>query len=468
MKLIKSALLGSAAALAASASVQAADLPSMKSAPVEYVRVCDVYGSGFFYIPGTQTCLKVGGYVRVDYDYRPARRDTATADGGTEPIDSATGRGANFTRTGFYNRAAIELDARTQTAWGTVQTFMRLRQESGNGFMTRLGNGTGPSLEAAYIRFAGFTFGQAAHPFAFMSGWAYNTHYWTGWPNGIRQLAYTATFGGGFSATLALTDSHSYNGVSTAGANPAGGAAPGNAGVVASPANLTNNGVVAIGALRLDQAWGSAQVMGAVQQGGNVAGGFTAAQDVDPNSGNDRNGYAIGAGVAINLPMIAAGDRFEMTAVYHNRLINLVSDGTINTPSAGAYGLSPMGGPGFNFAAGSGWQVGAQFRHYWTPTVRSQLYASYVSHRSNQLAVAANAGNTIVGTARGNAFSLGHGLIWSPVAGFDMGLELTYLRASWNQAAANSGYGSATVTPDLTSGVNVSNFIGKVRVQRNF
>lgn len=27
------------------------------AAPVEYVRVCDAYGTGFFYIPGTETCI---------------------------------------------------------------------------------------------------------------------------------------------------------------------------------------------------------------------------------------------------------------------------------------------------------------------------------------------------------------------------------------------------------------------------
>lgn len=56
MKLVKSLLLGSAAGLVAVAGAQAADLPTKKSAPVEYVRVCDAYGAGFFYIPGTQTC----------------------------------------------------------------------------------------------------------------------------------------------------------------------------------------------------------------------------------------------------------------------------------------------------------------------------------------------------------------------------------------------------------------------------
>ena len=67
MKLVKSLLLGTVAGLAAVAGAQAADLPAKKAAPVEYVRVCSTYGAGFFYIPGTETCLRVGGRVRADY-----------------------------------------------------------------------------------------------------------------------------------------------------------------------------------------------------------------------------------------------------------------------------------------------------------------------------------------------------------------------------------------------------------------
>ena len=50
-----------------------ADLPARKAAPVEYVKVCDAYGAGFFFIPGTDTCLKVGGYVRAEYQYTPGK-----------------------------------------------------------------------------------------------------------------------------------------------------------------------------------------------------------------------------------------------------------------------------------------------------------------------------------------------------------------------------------------------------------
>ena len=44
---------------------QAADLPFQAKA-VEYVRICSLYGAGFFYIPGTDTCIKLGGYLRVE------------------------------------------------------------------------------------------------------------------------------------------------------------------------------------------------------------------------------------------------------------------------------------------------------------------------------------------------------------------------------------------------------------------
>ncbi|MEO1142504.1 MAG: porin, partial [Pseudomonadota bacterium] len=61
---IKSLLLGSAAAMVAVSGAQAADAIVVEPEPVEYVRVCDAYGSGFFFIPGTETCIRLGGFVR--------------------------------------------------------------------------------------------------------------------------------------------------------------------------------------------------------------------------------------------------------------------------------------------------------------------------------------------------------------------------------------------------------------------
>ena len=64
---IKSLLLGSAAAMIAVSGAQAADAIVIEAEPMEYVKVCDMYGAGFFYIPGTETCININGYVRSTY-----------------------------------------------------------------------------------------------------------------------------------------------------------------------------------------------------------------------------------------------------------------------------------------------------------------------------------------------------------------------------------------------------------------
>src|SRR6476620_5172031 len=134
MKLVKSLLLGTAAGLATVAGAQAADLPVKKAAPVEYVRVCSTYGAGFFYIPGTETCLRVGGRVRADYLYNTpvGRLATFNPDG----TIAAIARGRNLDTTGFRARGRIQLDARTATAYGLLRSVVRfeITRSSGTPF----------------------------------------------------------------------------------------------------------------------------------------------------------------------------------------------------------------------------------------------------------------------------------------------------------------------------------------------
>src|SRR3979411_414482 len=81
MRMIKSLLLGSAAGLVAVSGAQAADLP-VKAKPVEYVKVCSLYGAGFYYIPGTDICLHLGGYVRYQVNYNPGSITAGPFSGG--------------------------------------------------------------------------------------------------------------------------------------------------------------------------------------------------------------------------------------------------------------------------------------------------------------------------------------------------------------------------------------------------
>ena len=116
MKMVKSLILGSAAGLIAMSGAQAADLP-VKAKAVEYVRICSLYGAGFFYIPGTDTCIKLGGYVRIDttfngsiYGSRPGR---AISVNGNRYRDYFASR----------SRMALTVDTRTATEYGVVRTF---------------------------------------------------------------------------------------------------------------------------------------------------------------------------------------------------------------------------------------------------------------------------------------------------------------------------------------------------------
>src|SRR3954468_12169011 len=109
-------ILGSAAGLIAMSGAQAADLP-VKAKAVEYVRICSLYGAGFYYIPGTDTCIKLGGYVRVDTTFN------GTTYGG--PAWSGDLGQGNRYRDYFTSRSrmALTVDTRTATEYGVVRTF---------------------------------------------------------------------------------------------------------------------------------------------------------------------------------------------------------------------------------------------------------------------------------------------------------------------------------------------------------
>ena len=213
MKLVKSLLLGSAAGLTVVAGAQAADLPAKKAAPIEYVRVCSAYGAGFFYIPGTETCLRVSGRARGEAGYNNefSRRGAGNGD----PLQ-------------FRGLLRINLDARTQTDYGTLRAFVRLEAASrtgqskmASGTQTRIGNAfsaTGQDAflrvqdyivtEKAFIQFAGLTAGRAssffdfyAHDFEIIA-----SSLGSDVPS-TNLFAYTYKFEGtGLSATLSMED----------------------------------------------------------------------------------------------------------------------------------------------------------------------------------------------------------------------------------------------------------------------
>ncbi|TCO12111.1 porin-like protein, partial [Camelimonas lactis] len=287
MKLAKSLLLGSAAGFLAVAGAQAADLPMTKSAPVEYVKVCATHGVGFFYIPGTDTCIRIGG--RVSFATQFAQYRTLAAD-----------------KTNFIAAGRIQVDARTATQWGTLRTFVRMdiasRTGQQHGATSTLRN-HGPSgfnatgvdtynraykyveIDKAFIQFAGLTAGRATSFYDFYQTDIELTNFSiTSNASSTNLLAYTAKFGNGFSATISMEDPTFrrnplfFGGVS--GANPA-------TAVVTSPFVGLNGGVPNAG-LCLN---------------GTVVGCTFAAPVWTFNANGERVGYAyVDASQRLNVP----------------------------------------------------------------------------------------------------------------------------------------------------------------------
>jgi len=441
MKLLKSLLLGSVAGLAAVSGAQAADLPSKKAAPVEYVRVCSAYGAGFFYIPGTETCLRVGGRVRAEFRYNDRYQRAQAA-------------------TGFRARGRLNVDARTQTAYGTLRAFFRYELTGNTGAY-----GTGPGVsqtsslvDKAFVQFAGITAGRAQSFFDFYAN-DLNFQDLRG-PDNLNQnlFAYTASFGSGFSATISVEDATQRQTTNTAFANS----------IVYAGQRMPD----IVGVLRVDQGWGSAQLGGAFHQlqAMNFA---PAVAGVSPYVDTEY-GFALMGGLKINLPMIAKGDVLWLQAAYADGAIGyLTPQGTplgggtttahITTNNADAY-VDAIG----NLKKTKGYAITAGFLHYWTPQIRQGLYGSYLrldyaaGVSSPVLATGAVANGAVVDQSE---WRVGSNLIWSPVSGLDIGVEVLYVHLDpKGRITTNAAYNPALTKTISSDG----NWEARLRIQRDF
>ena len=454
MKLVKSLLLGSAAGLFAVAGAQAADLPVRKAAPVvDYVRVCSAYGSGFFFIPGTETCLRVSGRVRAEY---------------TVAETFTRGQESTFN---WRARAQFNLDARTQTAYGTLRTFIRYEVTRNVGSIYgNLGgattSGTTPNTNAnfdlnkAFIQFAGITAGRATSFFDFYAGaiiWSSSGGSDT-YGNDPVLLAYTASFGSGFSATISLEDPSSRR---RTVAGPA---------LFPGVAFDNDQRPHVVGQLRIDQAWGSAQLSGAAYQI-RPSNTFVTTTGVTEFVDTEY-GFAVQAGLKINLPMLAAGDQLWLQAAYTNGSLNYINPAN---PQLGGFRLASIADAFIvngELERTKGFSLTAAFLHYWTPQIRQGVYANWTNvDAPGAVTTVSTTGLFGTGAFRDyNQYELGTNLIWSPVAGLDIGVEVFYRKIAAENGRVQvvqpvAGGGTVTTTQFQRS---EDQFQARLRIQRDF
>ncbi|MET3661795.1 porin [Aquamicrobium ahrensii] len=219
---IKSLLLGSAAALVAVSGARAADaIVVAEPEPAEYVRICDVYGAGYFYIPGTETCLKVGGYLRYDIGVGDVL--------GLESIDKKDLVGSSvvdINDTYFKRmRAQLTFDARSETEYGTLRGYIAtyFQRDSIESTNARLGPTGAPwsstssdwALEHAIIQLGGLTIAYTDSLFETLTdsaGSVINDDIGVAYSPGKSHLiAYTFDGGNGFSATIGVEEGSGVN-----------------------------------------------------------------------------------------------------------------------------------------------------------------------------------------------------------------------------------------------------------------
>jgi hypothetical protein len=265
---------------------------------------------------------------------------------------------------------------------------------------------------------------------------------------GQQVLAYTAQLGNGLSASLSVEEPR--NGVLGV---PSSTTAIG-AGSATSTGGNGNKMPDVAANLRIDQAWGSAQVMGAIHDASALY--YTGTMAGHP--GNVL-GYAAGAGLRVNLPMLGKNDYFQTQFNWAKGAIRYVAGGTSYSKTSGetsGYGLMSDGvysAAGGNVELTTGWSWGASFEHNWNPKWKTSIYGGYTSIDYS------DAANAMFGAATNQDFQtyqIGTRTAWAPVANLEVGVDVlyTYLKS------ANSGV-AATSTDQ-------SAWIGHLRIQRNF
>ena len=521
MNTIKSLVLGSAAALVAMSGAQAADLP-IKAKAVEYVKVCSLYGAGFYYIPGTDTCIKLGGYLRAETSFASNGQYNNAVNG----VSGANNRLSNY----FYSRARqdLNIDTRTATEYGVVRTYFDATFTWTSGTYGGIGSAAGGTAYSsaiglnaagtatagatsvnptdggiaggslgvyyAFIQFAGFTMGKAVSQFDAP---------WTNYPGnnfdglwggggtvtGVNQFTYTADFGSGITAAISAQDATQYyqtnlwnvSGITAAGI--IGGAYGSN----------SYGGNVApdiVGMVRVDQAWGLFQASFAAHDNHT---GYYGASETSGHPG-DKWGWAAQLALSIKNIPTGPGDTISIQGVYTNGASRYNAQSLVPTTYAiyggsstpGVYGTLAFAGLSDSVYVNGGEQqltttygFRGAYTHNWSPTWNSAIYGSWAAVSYNNTAKGLICGSAAMTTIAGAGFtcnpdfnisSLGVITRWTPVKNLTFSADVAWTNLDQKYTGNIAYPGSAGIAkPAATYQLKDQNSVSLLlRAQRNF
>jgi hypothetical protein len=349
--------------------------------------------------------------------------------------------GGQFTSSDNYMqwraRGHVILDARNNTAYGTLRAYF----VGGVSYATTApgpvnqpsGAATSASMDRAFIQFAGFTAGFTESFFSFGGAYSIVASPSLSW-DWLPLIAYTAQLGNGMTATLSIQD-----GAATR-SNSAGTWAYGG-----------DNMPDVVGNIRVTQAWGSAQIMGALHDLNRGVG----------SAPNSSWGYAVGAGIELKTPQTGNPNNsfllqgvwtkgaVEFTGLASSPVTTAANLGFITGATGAFTTIADAVGVGASLEKTEAWSAYAAYRHYWTPALRTGFAAGITDIDYSTLATAAGRNDARVwqGTVS---------TIWSPVAGLDLSLDIVYSDVKTSNCTVAAACGSEDIWTAWT------------RIRRNF
>jgi len=476
MTLIKSLLLGSAAGLVAVSAAQAADLPTRKG-PVaaEYVRVCSITVAGVpvvgFVLPGSDTCFRISGYVSAQMEAGNLKPGNAVAYTNINPAIGGNVSNQAITSTygrdsfGYSTRFNLTLDAVSNTAYGPLVAHGEYQFDHSVGFDNLGVPGSDGGINRAYVTWAGLTAGKANSFFAFTGGGFGYANFFSPDRQGFNQpdlVAYTASFGGGFAATISIESAEGVGGPLFASGGSTQGPAGSTAEFVGSATQAGARIPDIVGALSYTGGWGRAQVSGLYHdvrgQSINGAGAGTRLS---------KGGYAIDAGVEFNIPSYK-GAKIGVTGAYSQNDIvaSGIPDGVwgdggqaINGNGQGMALGDAFANPNGTWATPKAFTITAYATAPVSSTVTFSLEGSYGELKWTGQQFASLLSNS-------KSFLVGGVINYDPVKNLDFQLELFYQNTKTDQP---TGYG-ASAAPGFTSAWQgrSDGFAGRLFVTRSF
>jgi len=385
----------------------------------EPFRACTPAGQGYYFIPGTTTCLKIGGRVRSEF-----LTDVFNGNGVNDSfLELANDQVSNVFRTRGY----VNFEVLTGTEFGLLKAYTEIIATEISSTSRSTSDDQDIELDAAFIQWGYLSAGVTESFFDFYTGanWGAGLNQGFAEDGSINLVAITAPLAKDVSLSVSLENTQDrQTGIKT----------------VVGDTSLANRGFSvgsswpdAIANFRLQRKGMQAQVMGAVRH--KAAFSATRLPELDRTAGF---GWAIGAGAEFLVPPLGPNTIVGLQITYSDGAPDIAAATNGTTADAIVDTVLDQLSTTRRLAIGGG------VNHDWTKNLSSALTVSYI-HTDHGFDVQDS-----------DEWNVQANLVWSPANSLNIGAEIEYSTLDW-------------ATPRLPDALEDRDMlVGVVRIEHKF